>query len=412
MIVELITTGSELLLGEIVNTNSAHLSSALNQAGFDVVYHSTVGDNRARMRSVMEIALERADIVITSGGLGPTLGDFTKEVMADILGLPLVLHEPSLEKIKCFFAHRHAHMPVNNQKQAMIPEGSYILNNSCGTAPGIVIQRNNKVIIHLPGPPHELKTMVKDELLPYLSVHYPQKAIIVSKELHTYGLGESAVDETLRDILLTQSNPTIALLARPGEILVRITAKADNTRAAEELIADTEKQIRTRLGNIIFSTNDKTMEEVVAETLFAQKKTIALAESCTGGLVTSRLTDVRGASAYLIGSVVCYSNEIKEKQLGVPHQTLLDYGAVSDPTARAMAEGIRRLNGTDIGVGVTGIAGPDGGTPEKPVGTVCIAVADKNETTCRLCHFTGNRTTIKRLVSQAVLNEIRNYLNR
>ena len=412
MIVELITTGSELLLGEIVNTNSAHLSSALNQAGFDVVYHSTVGDNRARMRSVMEIALERADIVITSGGLGPTLGDFTKEVMADILGLPLVLHEPSLEKIKCFFAHRHAHMPVNNQKQAMIPEGSYILNNSCGTAPGIVIQRNNKVIIHLPGPPHELKTMVKDELLPYLSVHYPQKAIIVSKELHTYGLGESAVDETLRDILLTQSNPTIALLARPGEILVRITAKADNTRAAEELIADTEKQIRTRLGNIIFSTNDKTMEEVVAKTLFAQKKTIALAESCTGGLVTSRLTDVRGASAYLIGSVVCYSNEIKEKQLGVPHQTLLDYGAVSDPTARAMAEGIRRLNGTDIGVGVTGIAGPDGGTPEKPVGTVCIAVADKNETTCRLCHFTGNRTTIKRLVSQAVLNEIRNYLNR
>ena len=412
MIVELITTGSELLLGEIVNTNSAYLSSALNQAGFDVVYHSTVGDNRARMRSVMEIALERADIVITSGGLGPTLGDFTKEVMADLLGLPLILHEPSLEKIKCFFAHRHAHMPVNNQKQAMVPEGSYILNNSCGTAPGIVIQHNNKVIVHLPGPPHELKTMVKNELLPYLSVHYPQKAIIVSKELHTYGLGESAVDETLRDILLTQSNPTIALLARPGEILVRITAKADNTRAAEELIAATEKQIRARLGNIIFSTNDKTMEEVVAETLFAQKKTIALAESCTGGLVTSRLTDVRGASAYLIGSVVCYSNEIKEKQLGVPHQTLLDYGAVSEPTARAMAEGIRRLNGTDIGVGVTGIAGPDGGTPEKPVGTVYIAVADKNETTCRLCHFTGNRTTIKRLVSQAVLNEIRNYLNR
>lgn len=412
MIVELITTGSELLLGEIVNTNSAYLSSALNQAGFDVVYHSTVGDNRARMRSVMEIALERADIVITSGGLGPTLGDFTKEVMADLLGLPLILHEPSLEKIKCFFAHRHAHMPVNNQKQAMVPEGSYILNNSCGTAPGIVIQHNNKVIVHLPGPPHELKTMVKNELLPYLSMHYPQKAIIVSKELHTYGLGESAVDETLRDILLTQSNPTIAMLARPGEILVRITAKADNTRAAEELIADTEKQIRARLGNIIFSTNDKTMEEVVAETLFAQKKTIALAESCTGGLVTSRLTDVRGASAYLIGSVVCYSNEIKEKQLGVPHQTLLDYGAVSEPTARAMAEGIRRLNGTDIGVGVTGIAGPDGGTPEKPVGTVYIAVADKNETTCRLCHFTGNRTTIKRLVSQAVLNEIRNYLNR
>lgn len=412
MIVELITTGSELLLGEIVNTNSAYLSSALNQAGFDVVYHSTVGDNRARMRSVMEIALDRADMVITSGGLGPTLGDITKETMADLLELSLVLHEPSLDKIKCFFAHRHVHMPVNNQKQAMIPEGSYVLNNSCGTAPGIVIHHNNKTIVHLPGPPHELKAMVKDQLLPYLAKHYPQEAIIVSKELHTYGWGESTIDETLRDILLTQSNPTVALLARPGEILVRITAKANNTSVAEELINNMEKQIRARLGNIIFSTDDRTMEEVVAEALFTKKKTIALAESCTGGLVTSRLTDVRGASNYLIGSVVCYSNDIKEKQLGVPHQTLFDHGAVSEPTARAMAEGIRRLNGTDIGVGVTGIAGPDGGTPEKPVGTVYIAVASKDETTCKLCHFTGNRTMIKRLVSQAVLNEIRNYLNR
>ncbi len=412
MIVELITTGSELLLGEIVNTNSAYLSSELNQAGYDVVYHSTVGDNRARMQSVMEIALQRADIVITSGGLGPTLGDITKEVMADLLGLSLVLHKPSLDKIKCFFAHRHTHMPINNQKQAMVPEGSYVLNNSCGTAPGIVIQHNNKIIVHLPGPPHELKAMVKDELLPYLAKHYPQKAIIVSKELHTYGWGESTVDETLRDILLTQSNPTVALLARPGEILVRITAKADHTTAAEELIKNMEKQIRSKLGNIIFSTDNQTMEEVVAEALFVQKKTIALAESCTGGLVTSRLTDVPGASAYLIGSVVCYSNDIKEKQIGVPHKTLLEHGAVSEPTARAMAEGIRHLNQTDIGVGVTGIAGPDGGTPEKPVGTVYIAVAGKNKTTCRLCHFTGNRTTIKRLVSQAVLNEIRNYLNR
>ena len=412
MIVELITTGSELLLGEIVNTNSAYLSSELNQAGFDVVYHSTVGDNRARMQSVMEIALKRADIVITSGGLGPTLGDITKEVMADLLGLPLALHEPSLDKIKCFFAHRHTHMPVNNQKQAMVPEGSYVLNNSCGTVPGIVIHHNNKIIVHLPGPPHELKAMVKNELLPYLTKYCPQKAIIVSKELHTYGWGESTVDETLRDILLAQSNPTVALLARPGEILVRITAKADNTTTAEELIADTEKQIRSKLGNIIFSTDNQTMEEVVAEALFTKKKTIALAESCTGGLVTSRLTDVRGASAYLIGSVVCYSNDIKEKQIGVPHKILLDHGAVSEPTARAMAEGIRRLNQTDIGVGVTGIAGPDGGTPEKPVGTVYIAVSGEDETTCRLCHFTGNRTTIKRLVSQAVLNEIRNYLNR
>lgn len=412
MIVELITTGSELLLGEIVNTNSAYLSSALNQAGFDVVYHSTVGDNRERMRSVMQIALNRADMIITSGGLGPTLGDITKETMADLLEIPLVLHEPSLAKIQCFFAHRHAHMPVNNQKQAMIPQGCHVLANSCGTAPGIVIHHNGKVIVHLPGPPHELKTMVKNELLPYLYTHYRQEAVIVSKELHTYGWGESMVDEKLRDILLTQSNPTVALLARRGEILVRITAKAENTDAAQQLIDEMEKEIHARLGNAIFGADDQTMEDVVADLLFTQKKTIALAESCTGGLVTSRLTDVRGASAYLIGSVVCYSNEIKEKQLGVSHDTLVAYGAVSEPTARKMAEGIRRLNHTDIGVGVTGIAGPDGGTEEKPVGTVYIAVAGKEETTCKLCHFTGNRTTIKQLVSQAVLNEIRNYLNR
>lgn len=412
MIVELITTGSELLLGEIVNTNSAYLSAALNQAGFDVVYHSTVGDNRARMRSVMEIALDRADMIITSGGLGPTLGDITKETMAELLGIPLVMHEPSLDKIKCFFAHRHAHMPVNNQKQALIPKGSHVLHNSCGTAPGIVLHHNGKIIVHLPGPPHELKAMVSGELLPYLQAHYRQEAVIVSKELHTYGWGESTVDEKLRDILLAQSNPTVALLARRGEILVRITAKAAHTAEAERLINDMQQQICARLGDTIFGTDDQTMEGVVADALFAQKKTIALAESCTGGLVTSRLTDVRGASSYLIGSVVCYSNEIKEKQLGVPHETLIAYGAVSEPTARAMAEGIRRLNHTDLGVGVTGIAGPDGGTDEKPVGTVYISVAGDNGTVCRLCHFTGNRTTIKQLVSQAVLNEIRIYLNR
>lgn len=412
MIVELITTGSELLLGEIVNTNSAYLSWALNQAGFDIVYHTTVGDNKERMKAVMQIALARADMVITSGGLGPTLGDITKETMAELLDVPLILHEPSLDKIKCFFAHRHAHMPVNNQKQAMIPEGSHVLRNSCGTAPGILLEHDGKVIVHLPGPPHELKCMVQNELIPYLMQHYHQDAVIVSRELHTYGWGESTVDETLRDILLTQSNPTVALLARPGEILVRITAKAASKEAAQTLIDTVEEKIRARLGETIFAVDAQTMEEVVAERLLEQNKTIALAESCTGGLVSSCLTDVAGASQYLKGSVVSYSNEVKEKQLGVSSDTLLQYGAVSEPTARQMAEGVRQVIGTDLGVGITGIAGPDGGTQEKPVGTVYIAVSGAQGTIVRLCHFSGTRTTIKRLVKQAALNEIRNYLNR
>ncbi len=412
MIVELITTGSELLLGEIVNTNSAYLSSALNQAGYDTLYHTTVGDNKKRMREVMQIALDRADMIITSGGLGPTLGDITKETMAELLGVELVLHEPSLAKIQCFFAHRHAHMPVNNQKQAMIPEGCHVLNNSCGTAPGILLEHDGKVIVHLPGPPHELKRMVQDELIPYLREHYRQDAVIVSRELHTYGWGESSVDEKLRDILLQQSNPTVALLARPGEILVRITAKARTEEDAEQLIDAMHTQIHARLGETIFAIDNQTMEDVVATALIKEKKTIALAESCTGGLVTSCLTDVAGASEYLMGSVVSYSNLVKEKQLGVSADTLRQYGAVSEPTARQMAEGIRRLIGTDLGVGITGLAGPGGGSEDKPVGTVYIAVSGEKGTVVQLCHFTGTRSMIKRLVKQAALNEIRNYLNR
>lgn len=411
MIVELITTGSELLLGKIVNTNSAYLSAQLNQAGFDIVYHTTVGDNKARMKAVMEIALARADMIITSGGLGPTLGDITKETMAELLGVELVLHEPILAKIQCFFAHRHAHMPVNNQKQAMLPIGCHILANRCGTAPGIVLEHAGKVIVHLPGPPHELKCMVQNELIPYLQEHHRQNAVIVSKELHTYGWGESTVDEKLRDILLAQSNPTVALLARPGEILVRITAKAPTTDVAQSLIATMEEQIRTRLGDVVFATDEKTMEEVVKDALLMQKKTIALAESCTGGLVTSCLTDISGASDYLLGSVVCYSNAVKEKQLGVSADTLMTHGAVSEPTARQMAEGIKKLIGSDLGVGITGLAGPGGGTEDKPIGTVYIAVSGNHGTVVRLCHFTGTRTMIKRLVKQAALNEIRNYLN-
>lgn len=412
MIVELITTGSELLLGEIVNTNSAYLSSALNQAGYDTLYHTTVGDNKKRMREVMQIALDRADMIITSGGLGPTLGDITKETMAELLGVELVLYEPSLKKIQCFFAHRHAHMPTNNQKQAMIPEGCHVLNNSCGTAPGILLEHDDKVIVHLPGPPHELKRMVQDELIPYLREHYRQDAVIVSRELHTYGWGESSVDEKLRDILLQQSNPTVALLARPGEILVRITAKARTEEEAEHLIDEMYTKIHARLGEAIFAIDNQTMEDVVAAALTKEKKTIALAESCTGGLVTSCLTDVAGASEYLMGSVVSYSNLVKEKQLGVSADTLRQHGAVSEPTARQMAEGIRRLIGTDLGVGITGLAGPGGGTEDKPVGTVYIAVSGEKGTVVQLCHFTGTRSMIKRLVKQAALNEIRNYLNR
>lgn len=411
MIVEIVTTGTELLLGQIVNTNAPYMARRLNEAGFDVLFQSTVGDNRVRMTQVLDAALTRADIVVTTGGLGPTQGDITKHVTAELLGRSLYLDEHSLERIKGFFAARKLTMTENNVRQAMIPEGAIVLDNERGTAPGVIIENGKNTVIHLPGPPHEMEYMLEAAVLPYLKERFGLQGTIVSKVLRTFGLGESTLEERIKDYIKNQGNPTIALLARNFEIHVRLTAKAASDTEARTLIAGLESRLRERIGEYIFGEDEDTLEAVVGRELAARNLTLALAESCTGGLVTSRITDIPGSSAYLAGTVVCYSNDIKIAAVGVPADVIAAQGAVSVEAAKAMADGIRARFKTDIGVGITGIAGPGGAAPGKPVGLVYVAVAGPAGTYCFEHNLTGQRTGIKQRTALTALHHLRQYID-
>lgn len=317
MIVEVVNTGTELLLGEILNTNFQYLSRQLNKLGYDVLYQTTVGDNETRLRSVLEIALERADIVITTGGLGPTRGDITKEVIADMLGLEMYLDLDTWDRINSFFVKKGLCMSSNNDKQAMVPLGAEILINEVGTAPGLVLEHNGKLIVLLPGPPSELNYVCEQRFLPLLMQRYAQQGIIYSRILKMRGIGESSVAAQLDDIITSQSNPTIAIYARRGEIIVRITAKASDVEEAKALISGTEAQIYERLSKFIYGVDDASLAEYLGQELLKSGSTIAFAESCTGGLASSMITDIPGSSEYLLGSVVTYSNMAKQKLVNV-----------------------------------------------------------------------------------------------
>jgi nicotinamide-nucleotide amidase len=408
--VEIVSTGTELLLGQIVNTNASSLAKQLNELGMDVLFQSTVGDNRVRMAQVLTTALSRADIVITTGGLGPTQGDITKEVSADLLGLKLVLHEPSLQQIQAYFASRGLPMAASNRRQAMMPEGAIVIPNSRGTAPGVILVKGDKSIIHLPGPPYEMEGMFFQSVAPYLLTHFGNQGCIQSKVLRTYGIGESSLEEMIADFIHKQNNPTIALLARNSEIHVRITAKASSSEAASQLIADLEESLRQKIGQYIFGTDDETLEQVVGRQLSAAQLTIALAESCTGGLLSSRLTDIPGSSAYFRGSVVCYSNNSKVLAVGVPQGLINRHGAVSQEVAEAMATGIKDRMASEIGVGITGIAGPGGAVKDKPVGLVYIAIAGPSGIKSYKHQFTGPRSAIKHRSANAALNYVRQFI--
>lgn len=410
MIAELVTTGSELLLGQIVNTNAAYMAQELNRMGVDVCFQTTVGDNRARMKEVLAHALTRADLVITSGGLGPTRGDITKEVSAEVMGRTMALDEECVTRLKAHFARVGREMTENNLRQAMIPEGAHIFVNHAGTAPGVAIEKDGKMLVNLPGPPSEMKDMFQRSLAPFLVEKYGISSIIYSRVLHTYGIGESMLETKIDDLILAQKNPTLALLVRPTGVIIRITAKAENEAAAEKLIAPVEKEIRGRLDSFIYGADDEKMEEIVGKELLEKKLTVATAESCTGGLVANRLTDVAGSSGYVKGGIVSYTDEVKEKTLGVPCEILAEYGAVSELTARAMAEGARRALGADVAVSTTGLAGPGGGTEGTPVGTVFIAVSGVNGTVAEKHSFTGTRGQVKFRASQAALSLLRKYI--
>ena len=411
MIVELVSTGTELLLGQIVNTNAPYLAQRLNDMGYDVLYQSTVGDNRKRMAQVMMTALGRADIVITSGGLGPTQGDITKETTAELLGLEMHIHQPSVQHIRAFFEKRRLPMPENNLRQAMMPAGAIILENRRGTAPGVVLEKDGKIIIHLPGPPTELEHMFETSVVHYLNRQYGQQGTIVSRVLRTIGLGESSMEEKIREYILSQHNPTIALLARNGEIHIRLTAKATTLVQSNELLDALENKLRERIGEYIFGTDATSLEQTIGSLLLKNKMQIAVAESCTGGALSARITDVPGSSEYFMGGVISYSNESKASFLGVAPEIISLHGAVSPQTAVAMAKAVCSKFSADIGIGITGIAGPGGGSAEKPVGLVYIAISGPYGDEYTENRFTGQRTAIKSRAVIAALDMIRRYLN-
>lgn len=402
---EILCVGTEILLGDIVNTNTQYLARRLSELGIAVYHQSVVGDNRDRLKESYKQAFQRADIVITTGGLGPTKDDLTKEIAAEYFGRSLLLDNPSLNRIKDYFHKKGKEINEGNKKQAYFPKDAIILQNNNGTAPGCIIEEENKYLILLPGPPKEMKPMFEESVVPVLKKL--SDVTFYSKVLRICGIGEGFMAEMIDDILERQTNPTVAPYAKEGEVTLRITAKAKNEEAAQGLIEPVEKQIRERLGNNIYGVGNTSLEEVVANTLIERNLTIALAESCTGGLIASKLVNCPGISSVFLEGAVTYSNDAKMRRLKVKAETLDKYGAVSEETAREMALGIQEAAKADIGISVTGIAGPDGGTPEKPVGLVYVGLCIKGDVKVKKLMLSGNREKIRNRTAIEALNWLR-----
>lgn len=407
MTAELISVGTELLLGNIVNTNAAFLARECASLGLSLYYQTTVGDNPERLRAAVKQALERSDVVILSGGLGPTQDDLTKEITAEVFGKNLVEDIRTKERIQAHFdARGTGEIPENNWKQAMVPEGARVVDNENGTAPGLILEQEGKTAILLPGPPNELVPMFRKDICPYL--HRKQPETIVSEMVKLCGIGESRAEMMIADLIAAQSNPTIATYAKTGEVHLRVTARAENEDAAELLMKPILKELRVRFGDHIYTMDERvTLEDAVADLLREQELTVTTVESCTGGLLAGRLVNVPGVSEVFKQGFVTYSNKAKRKLVGVKKTTLKEFGAVSDRTAREMAKGAILMTGSDAAVAVTGIAGPDGGSEEKPVGLVYIAAAVRGQTYVQECHFTGDRAKIRESSVAAALTLLR-----
>jgi len=394
---EIIAIGTEILLGDILNTNSQYIAKRLAELGISTYYQTAVGDNADRIRDVLETAINRSDIVITTGGLGPTKDDLSKEIIAEYFNKKLVLNNEALEKIKDFFRKLNREMTKSNIKQAMLPEGSIIIKNEHGTAPGCIIEEGNKVVILLPGPPKELKSMFEQTVYSYLTKY--SDGVIKSRTLRINGLGESQMEEMIQDIIERQTNPTIAPYAKEGEVTVRITARGKTVQEAEELIFPVEEEVRKRLGTYIYGEDESSIEDAVVKLLLENGLTISIAESCTGGLLSGRFVNSPGASSVFMEGLVTYSNDSKIKRLNVSEETINKYGAVSPETAGEMAEGVAKLANTSIGLSVTGVAGPGGGTEEKPVGLVYLGLYINGTVKTKRLMLWGDRQKIRNLAT-------------
>lgn len=400
MIAEIVAVGTELLMGQVLNTDAQYIARRLSELGVTLHRQVVVGDNPARIREAIHTAIGRADVVITTGGLGPTADDITKETCAEALGLPMERSPEAEKQVRGWFERNNYPMTENNLRQADFAKGAIILENHNGTAPACIVEKDGKAVINLPGPPRELMPLFAESVAPYLARR--SGAVIVSRYMRVFGMGESAVESRLHDMMENSLNPTVAPYCSTGEVQLRLTVRVAHESEAAALLDPAEREIRARLGNVVYAVTDDpeyTMEQALVKALCAAKKTMATAESCTGGMIASKIVNVSGASDVFLEGCVTYSNAAKMRTLGVKAETLERFDAVSRETALEMAEGARRRADADYAVSVTGLAGPGGGTPEKPVGTVWLGLATREGVQARLLQLHGNRERIRTLAA-------------
>ncbi len=405
MSAEIIAVGTEILLGEITNTDAVTVAQALSELGINAYYQTVVGDNPERLEKCILIAKERADIIITTGGLGPTFDDLTKQVAARAFGKELVLHEASLEKIKSYFTKLGRKMTDNNSRQAYLPEGCTVLENDWGTAPGCAIENGGKILIMLPGPPRECIPMVKHRMVPYLQKL--SDAHLVSHGIHIYGMGESEVESRISSFAETMTNPTLAPYAKDGEVLLRVTGKAETEEEADAITRPVIEKVEEILGDVVYGVDVPSLHAAAFSVLRKKGLTLATAESCTGGLCAKLITDIPGSSEVFYGGVCAYTNEIKMKLLGIESGLLDTHGAVSEECARALSVAACEKFGTDAGIGVTGYADPSSGDEKNPGGTVYVAVTVNGETVCSKIYQPRGREIAKGRAAQEAFNLLR-----
>lgn len=407
---EIIGVGTELLLGNTVNTDARDISEGLSALGINVFFHTVVGDNPTRLRLAVEIAKRRADIIITTGGLGPTYDDLTKQTLAECFGKKLVMNEEEAAGIRAYFENTMLarKFTENNMQQAMLPEGCTVFHNEWGTAPGCAFRGDGKHVLMLPGPPRECNAMFKNCAVPYLKALSDTE--ILSHSIRIFGMGESAVEDMLREYMLELNNPTLAPYAKEGEVMLRVTAMGKTSEECEELMVPVIEKVRETLGDIIYAIDEDSLESVVLRILKEKNLTLAAAESCTGGLLQKRLTDILGSSKAFLGGAVTYSNKSKELLIGVPATLLEKEGAVSEAVAKAMADGIREKLGAEFGIGITGVAGPDKDDRGNEVGTVFVALSAIDDTYVRKLHLGSDRGRIRTAAANNGLDMLRRYL--
>ena len=406
---EIIAVGTELLLGNIANTDAQFLSEQLSSVGVDVLYHTAVGDNPQRLAEVIDIARRRCDLLVFTGGLGPTYDDLTKETVCRSFGVELKFHPEIVEEIRRYLDTVFgAEAPQCDEQQAWLPEGCTVLHNAVGTAPGCIFEKDGVTVVMLPGVPKECRYLTEHGLLPWLRERHG--GVILSHDLRTFGLREPVVQELLADLMDEAVNPSLAPYAKTGEVMLRLTAKGSTAEECEELMAPLFWDVRARLGEYLYGVDVDSLEQRAVQLLKERRLTFSAAESCTGGLIAKRVTDVPGASAVFLGGVVSYTNGVKAGVLGVPEALLEKHGAVSAPVARAMAEGVRAITGSDLAVSVTGVAGPDKDDRGNAVGTVFIGFAAPEGTTVRQLDLGTGRERVRTLAAHYAFDMLRRYL--